>query len=155
MPKSPAPRRPAAAPLAALMSLCLCAQPALAAQDQRIGQSAETRTAAFAGASVRLPFGGRQAARPQTHLQLGMRSISTDPQSAAPLRARNVPAVELGLGNRERFNLYLAGQSRADIERRLGVRGNSTVTYVFGAALLVVGLIVITSLDDLGDSGGE
>lgn len=154
MPGTSASRRAAAA-LAALISASLCAQPALAAQDQRLAPSTETRTAAFAGATFRAPFGGRQAARPQTRLQLGMRSISTDAQSAAPLRARHVPAVELGIAGRERGTLHLAGQSRADIERRLGVRGNSTVTYVFGAALLVVGLIVITSLDDLGDSGGE
>ena len=152
MPRSIVSQRAGA--LLSLLSMGLCAQPAAAARDHRLGQTGETRTAAFAGATFRIPF-GRQADRPQTRLQLGLRSVSIDSQSAAPSRVRHVPAVEFGVDSRETGTLYLAGQSRADIERRLALRGNSTVTYVFGAALLVVGLIVITSLDDLGDSGAE
>jgi len=136
--------------LLSLLATSLYAIPASAAEDRRSYQHEQSRRAAFAGASFRLDLGAR-ASRPATRLQLGMRSVGGDRRSAGALDTRQVPVLELGIGGREKGDLFVAGQSTAEIEHRLRLTSgtSNTVWLVFGAALVVVGVIVITNLDGL------
>jgi hypothetical protein len=88
---------------------------------------------------------------PTARLQIGMRSISRSRQSAAPLDTQHVPALELGIGGRDKGALFIAGQPTREIERRLGVRGDTytTVSIIGVVALVAVGLLVITNLNKL------
>jgi hypothetical protein len=60
---------------------------------------------------------------------------------------------ELGAAGKDRGKLFIAGQSTGELKQRLGPSG-TTVAVVFSVALLAVGLLVITNLDDL-DSGSS
>ena len=136
--------------VACLVAVSLFAQPALAQADGRGSQYRESRSGAFAGAAFRVELGGR--AKPASaRLQLGTRSLAGDRQSAAPFDSRQVPALELGLGGKERGHLFIAGQPKAEMARRLGINSGAgeTLMIIFGATLLVVGVYVIVNLDGL------
>ena len=134
---------------AAALAVMLAPVPCRAADDMRTIDDKRRQPAAFAGASIRLPLGGKQRARPSARLQLGMvHGAGT---------ARQIPAggVELGLTGRGRPEMFVGGQSTRELRERMKLSGSTgdTVWVVFGVALLVVGVYVITNLDDLGDDG--
>ena len=119
-----------------LVSMCLSAQPALAGTDHRGLENGESRRSAFAGAAFRVEFGARSRP-PSTRLQLGMRSVAGDSQSA--FNTRHVPVLEIGMGGRQNGTLFIAGQSRAEVEQRLRLTGRMNT----GDILLAAGLVVV------------
>lgn len=148
-----------AAVIASLLAATLAPLPAFAAPDHRDVQYSETRRGAFAGTSFRLEFGQRARA-PGARLQLGMRAVSGSGGSgAAPVRTTHTPALELGIGGQGAGEMFIAGRSRAEVERSLGIGGGgargTTVTVIGAVALLAVGILVLTNLDDLGGDGEE
>ena len=133
---------------AAALSVTLAATPCRAADDLRNTLDPGRQTAAFAGANIRLPLGGKRGAKPTARLQLGMVDRSYG--------ARRVPAggLELGLTGRGTPGMFVGGRSTGELRERMKLDGSmgSTVPIVFGIVLLVVGVYVITNLDSLGDS---
>ncbi len=140
--------------LLSLLLASLCAQPALAAEDYRENAHGESRKAAFAGAAFRLDLGA--GAKPSTRLQVGMRSVTGHSQSGA-IVTRHVPVLEVALGGRQNGALFVAGQSKAEIAHKLRLTSetSNTVWLVFGAALVVVGVMVITNLDGLDTDSND
>jgi hypothetical protein len=148
-------KRNPAAPTAAILSLLaatLAPLPAFAAPDHRDLEHGETRRGAFAGTSFRVELGPRARA-PGARLQLGMRAVSGSGRSAAPVRTTHMPALEIGIGGRDAGEMFIAGRSRAEVERSLGLgpRGarGTTVTVIGAVALIAVGILVLTNLDGL------
>jgi hypothetical protein len=135
-----------------LLSGMLGAQSAVAAEDYRHAGYDESRRAGFAGAVFRLEMGAAAKA-PSTRLQIGVRSISSRRQFEGTTSDVHVPVFELGAAGKDRGKLFIAGQSTGELKQRLGPSG-TTVAVVFSVALLAVGLLVITNLDDL-DSGSS
>ena len=134
----------------------LCAGPALAAEDHRQFQYDEARRAAFAGATFRLET-GPAAKPPATRLQIGLRSVASGRQSEASPRITHVPLFELGAAGRESGSLFIAGQPTTAFERKLGVNADAgtTAAVIFAVALVAVGLLVITNLDNLDNPDGN
>ena len=130
--------RRAGAVFSLLTLLSLSAQPAMAAADHGGLESGASRRGAFAGAAYRLEFGARSR-QPSARLQLGMRSVAADSQSAAAFNTRHVPVLEYGMGGRENGTIFIAGQSKAEMEQRLGLAGRTNT----GEILLGVGLVVV------------
>lgn len=112
-------------------------QPCFAAQDVRPLRPGEQRSAGFAGAQIRMPLGGKSAAKPTARLQLGMTHSSRPMDFAAPARTYRVSALELGASHGGKPNLYVGGQRASDVQKRLGARGDS------GTTLLIVGGVVV------------
>ena len=138
-----------------LLSGMLGAQPAVAAEDYRHLGYTESRRAGFAGAVFRLEMGAAAKA-PSTRLQIGVRSVSSRRQFEGTTSDVHLPVFELGAAGKDRGKLFIAGQSTGELKQRLGPSGTvgTTVAVVFSVALLAVGLLVITNLDDL-DSGSS
>ena len=130
--------------LLCLLAASLSAQPAIAQ---------EMRSGAFAGAGFRLELGAR-AKPPAARLQLGMRSLGRDGQIAGTLATRHAPALEIGVAGKESGTLFISGQSKADVERKLGLSAGTPKIVWIGltVALVVVGTIVLINLDNLGDA---
>jgi hypothetical protein len=129
--------------LAALAAAALTTQPALAADDFRnLETRAEHRSAAFAGARVRLPFGGgggERRERASARLQLGVDHIYEDRRSAAPATVYRTAGVELGFsGRRSAPTLFVGGAPARDIERRLGISTAGGIAIGAGVALVVL-----------------
>jgi hypothetical protein len=133
---------------ATALAVTLAPSPCRAADDMRTPGDQGRQAAAFAGANIRLPLGGKRAARPTARLQLGMVDRSYG--------AGRVPAggLELGLTGRGKPEMFLGGRSAGDVRQRMKLNGSTgtTMVVVFGVVLLVVGVYVITNLDSLGDS---
>jgi hypothetical protein len=134
--------------LLCLLGASLCAQPAFA---QVGSQHGESRSGAFAGASFTVGMGAR-AKPPAARLQLGLRTLAG---SGGALRTRHAPALEIALGGKESGALFVAGQSKAEVERRLGLSAGTPKAVWIGltVALVVVGTMVLINLDNLGDAG--
>jgi len=134
-----------------LVAMCLSAQPAgaqtaLAMADHRGIEDGESRRAAFAGAAYRIEFGARSRP-PSTRLQVGLRSIAADSQSGA-FSTHHVPVLEVGMNGRENGTLFIAGRSKAEAEKSLGLNGRAMgpVEIVMIAGLLAVGVYAVCCL---------
>ncbi len=135
-----------------ILALALSATPCFAADDIRAAVNFERQTSAFAGANVRLTFGQRGRSKPTARLQLGAVHELRGAE-AAPVAARQYVGLELGLNPGAKPELFLGGQSTKQIGERLNLGGSAsnTVAIVFGVALVVVGVIVISNLNNLND----
>ena len=112
-------------------------------------EMSEQHRAAFAGATVRIPLGGRSAPAPEARLGVGFSHYRLD--GSGFLASRDGPALQIATGfSGERLDLFVAGRSLAELERehRLGA-GSSTVVLVIGA--LAAGAAAVVLLTD-GDS---
>lgn len=133
------------------------ATPCRAADIMPTNYYREGKPAAFAGAIVRLELDGRRRAKPTARLQLGMIGRSQE-AALSSTGTRNARAgLELGLTSVGRPDLYVGGQPVGQMRERLNLQGSTgtTVAIIFGVALLAVGVLVITNLDGLGDSGSK
>jgi hypothetical protein len=134
-----------AATAAALVFAEFAAAPAGAAALLDPRGSAPTRLDAFAGARLRIAFGGREAGRARLSLTAAPALRSADPAG----RLRIGDGVELGLAGRGRPELSLAGyrlSEGAAVDRdgrRLGVSTIGVAAIVGG---VIVGGLVVTAL---------
>ena len=134
---------------AALISCLILAEPgALAAQDIGSGHRAEVQSAVFAGGSVVIPLGQTRSSRPRARLQLTTIHTSRDARSASPLRSAPRGGLELGFSRTGRANFLVGRQNSADLERRLGVNGDTTTWLIVGG--VAVALIVVVALASSG-----
>ncbi|MFL6856681.1 MAG: hypothetical protein ACJ8EB_02100 [Allosphingosinicella sp.] len=131
-----------AAAAAALAFAQLTAAPAGAAPLLDLHAGAPTRVDAFAGARLRIAFGGREAGKARLSLAAAPALRSADPSA----RLRIGDGVELGLAGRARPELSLAGyrlREGAAVDRggrRLGVSTIGVAAIVGG--VIVAGLVV-------------
>jgi hypothetical protein len=138
--------------LLCLLSMSLYVQPAFA---QAGSQFQPSRSGAFAGAAFTVGLGDR-AKPPAARLQLGMRTLAGDRGSAGALSTRHVPALEIGFAGKESGRLFVAGQSKAEVERKLGLSAGTPKAVWIGlsVALVVVATVVLINLNNL-DLGQE
>lgn len=136
-----------------LVSFALCAEPAFAAEDHRTSQYDETRRTAFAGAVFRLEM-GPGAKPPATRLQMGLRSLSSGRHSEAPPRIAHVPLFELGVAGKGKPEMFVGGRSVREMRERMNLTSSTpnTVWIIMGVVLVAVTILVVSGLDDLGDS---
>jgi hypothetical protein len=130
-------RRPAYTAVAAALVLAQVAAPATAAPLLDDHAAAPARMEAFAGARLRIPFGGREAGRTRLSLTAAPALRSADPAA----RLRFGDGVELSLAGRGRPELSLAGyrlSEGAPVDREGRRLGVSTI----GVAAIVGGVIV-------------
>lgn len=125
--------------------LMLAATPGLAADDYRMLEAGERRSALFAGAGLSVPL-DRRAAKPAARLQFG--ATHSYRSVGAPERTYRAAIVELGLGQRGRPALAFAGQELPELRDRLGL--SST-----GTALAVVGGLAAIALIAVAAGGGD
>jgi hypothetical protein len=128
---------------AGIAALALVAQPALAADDFRnIETRAEHRSAAFAGARIRVPIGSGEAAerrRPSARLQLGVDHVYEDRRSASPAVAYRTSGIELGFSrSRAAPSLFVGGAPARDVQRRLGVSTGGAIAIGVGVTLIAL-----------------
>ena len=121
--------------VAATAALATTAAPALAAEDRIVSHNPERRSAAFAGASFAIPFGGPRSGRADARLQLTMQHRIEDRGSAAPARMLRGDGLALALSGEDGPRLSFAGRSPSEM-RQLGFR-DSTVPLIVGAVVLV------------------
>lgn len=142
------------APAAAALFMMMSA-PCMAADDRLGWGPREQRAAAFAGANVRLPLGGKVRANPTARLQLttirsyqnGQSGNLTHSSSVVP---RQHVGLELGLESGTKPELFVGGQSTSLVRERLQMAGlaDPTLGTIFAVALVAVGVLVITSFPD-------
>lgn len=129
--------------LAAAAALALTTQPALAADDFRnIETRADHRSAAFAGARFRVPFGTGAAERRErasARLQFGVDHVYEDRRAAAPATAYRTAGVELGFSRRRSApTLFVGGAPAREIEQRLGISTGGAIAIGVGVTLVVL-----------------
>ena len=136
--------------LAAIVAVFVAA-PCSAAPD--LGTSAEgtARPTAYVGGVVRLELGRRNQLTPIARLRLGVAPFRAGGAAAGRTPSGQSGGIEVGLHPTGQPELYVGGRSASQVARLDGSTGTA-VQVVFGVALLAVGLLVITNLDDLGDS---
>ena len=116
-----------------------------------IWETSEQHRAAFAGATVRIPLGGRSAPVPEARLGVGFSHYRLD--GSGFLVSRDGPALPIATGfSGGRFDLFVAGRSLAELQRehRLGA-GSSTVVLVIGALAAGAAAVVLLTDDDSED----
>lgn len=133
---------------ALITSLITAQQGALAAQDIRPTHQIERQSAVFAGGSLTIPLGEARTRRPRARLQLSTIHTSRDVQSASPQRTYVTQGVELGLSRAGAIDLYIGGRNSEELERRLGVRGDTTTWIIVGG--VAVAVIVLVALASSG-----
>jgi hypothetical protein len=126
----------------ALAALMLAASPCLAADDIRDAGSGGLAVGAFAGGSVRLPFGGRDAGKPSPRLQLTTIHYQADRQSSF-VRGHRSAGLELGVADGRKPALFMMGQDVSQMKRRLGFGGGSTALYIIGGVAISVAAAVL------------
>ncbi len=121
---------------AAAALLMFGGQPCLGADDMRGFGNIETRSGAFAGASLKMPLGSLKAALPSARLQLGMRHMQQDSAGRLPSRARQIGLLEIGGAKGGKPALFVGGQDVAQVEKRHGLVGTT------GTLLLLAGVAI-------------
>jgi hypothetical protein len=120
-------------------------QPCLAASLGPDGGMARGKVGAFAGASLRLPFGaGRHSAAASARLQVSSVTLAYDRRSGG-LAERFGTGVDLGLNRSGRPDLRLAGSAPAEVKRRIGFKGSTGYIVVGGVVLIVLLLAAVAS----------
>jgi hypothetical protein len=107
----------------------------MAAEDFRDTGSGMRRSAAFAGANVRLPLGAK-VATPTARLQVTMTHIYENRQSASPTRMFKAAGFELGAGANKGATLFMNGRDVSRPKRKLGFNGSSNTLLIVGGVLL-------------------
>jgi hypothetical protein len=128
--------RQCAAGIAAAM---LIGQPCAAATDFRAAEATDVRMAAFAGLHVRLPLVA--AAKPIARLQLTTGYTFGDASSGAR-RTMLGQGFEIGVGQKGVPTYFLAGQSAAELHRKLGIHGGTGTTLLIVGGVLVAAVVV-------------
>ena len=120
------------------------AQPvaAAAAEDRLDLAAGERRSAAFAGASFRVPLGGGETRAPALRLQLAITHHVEDRGSAQALRSVRSPGLELGAGGGGEPRLTMAGRTLPELKRQLGFKG-STGWIIAGGAVVALGAALL------------
>jgi hypothetical protein len=128
--------------LAASAMLILTGRPALAAEDFRyINAQPERRTAAFAGALIRMPLGhlGSEArALPTARLHLGAEHVYRDRRSATAAIRYRTAGLELGLLDNAAPKLFVAGAPIRKAKGRLGISTGGAIAIGAGVMLLAI-----------------
>ena len=119
-----------------------------AAQDSRGGL--EQHRAAFAGAVLRLEFGGRAAKVPEARLGIGFSDYRRD--AAGFLAASGGPRlpVEAGLAD-GRLELFVGGERFSQFESRVGAAGSTRTTLFVVGGIAVGAAAALLLLDGDGD----
>lgn len=113
-----------------------------------------TRVAAFAGARLRVPIGGRDASRARVALALAPTQRSEG--SAGATRLRFGEGVELDLAGRERSGLRIAGYRFSPGAAPLDGKGRRLGVSTAGAAAIGAGVVLVSAaLIALVIRGGE
>lgn len=139
---------------AALIAAHLAAAPAMAASLERLETSA-VRAGAFAGARVRVHFGGRDSGR--TLAGVGIGPVRTAQASDGRIRTSFGEGVSFGFaGNAAQPRLSLAGRSIEDMRLQADGKGGDVPTWawVAGGVVLVLGAAFI-AYDAVGDASTE
>lgn len=139
--------------VAAVLFLTIGAQPGIASERSGSSLSGEHRSGVFAGAALTVPFGRGTAARPRAGLRLTTTHQYRDGRSAEIEQRYRNPALELRFSGSGNPRIYVAGQSAAEMERRLGVNGSTTWLIVGGVAVILVAAIVLSNGNDCPDEG--
>jgi hypothetical protein len=137
---------------AALSTICFTT-PCLAQDATSFAHSNEQRTGAYGGVNLRLEFGRNRRPIPVARIALGL-TQETRGGGAYGTRRNAMPALELGLKKSGGAELFVAGQSTARLDRRLGANalGLGTVETVILVAAAAFGVYLVLSLNDLGDA---
>jgi len=130
-------------------------QPCLAATDFQTGSFTEQRAGAFAGASLRVPLGAREAPRPSLRLQLSSTLYARDSASGA-VRTFRPAGLELGAAS-ARPALFVGGQSASAIAARRNIHGSTgtTVLIIGGVVVAVLLVAVLLVPPEPGPSEGD
>jgi hypothetical protein len=128
------------AALAAAASVA--AQPCLAASLGPDGGIARGRIGAFAGASLRLPFGAGPRPVASARLQVSAVALDYDRRSGGRVE-RFGTGLDLGLSRSGRPDLRLAGSAPAEIKRRIGFKGSTGYIVVGGVVLVILLLAAV------------
>ncbi len=119
----------------------LISQPCLAANDFSDWQHHERRIGAFAGAVVNMELGRGRRTIPTARLQLGLSHRYQATGSALPSRVVRSPGLELGFAQRRPI-LFVAGQSTASLERRVGLNGSTNRILLIAGGIALAGFAV-------------
>jgi hypothetical protein len=131
-----------AAALAAAASVA--AQPCLAASLGPDSGIARGKVGAFAGASLRLPFGAGPRMAASARLRVSTITLDYDRPSGG-LVERFGTGLDLGLSRFGRPDLRLAGSSPAEVRRRIGFKGSTGYIVVGGVVLVILLLAAVAS----------
>jgi hypothetical protein len=67
-----------------------------------------------------------------------------------------MPALEIGIGGKERGSLFIAGRPARQVEKKLEMLDTAETAMLVGAVVFaVVGLLVITNLNSLDNSEAD
>lgn len=135
------------------LCLAMISSPCLAADDFRAPTNLERHSSTFAGATIRLNVGQRGKLKTTARLQLGAVHELRGSGGYSPMLRRQHSGLELGLGRGAKPEFFIGGRSTKALPERLSLGGpsGSTVGIVFAVALVAVGLLVITNLNDLSE----
>lgn len=121
-----------------------------AAQEAR--GALEQHRAAFAGAVLRLEFGGRAARGPEARLGVGFSDYRRDAAEFVTASGGPRLPVEAGLAN-GRLELFLGREPLSRLDRRLGAAGSTTKTLLAVGGIAVGAAAAVLLLDGDGDDG--
>jgi hypothetical protein len=130
------------AALAAAASVA--AEPCLAASLGPDSGIARGKVGAFAGASLRLPFGAGPRMAASARLRVSAVTLDYDRRSGG-LVERFGTGLDLGLSRSGRPDLRLAGSSPAEVKRRIGFKGSTGYIVVGGVVLVILLLAAVAS----------
>jgi hypothetical protein len=133
--------------IAAAAVAMIAVTPCLAAQDVRDTGSSELRSAAFAGANLRMPL-GTKAARPTARLQLTTIHSFEDRQSASATRTYRAPGLELGFATKRGAAMFINGQDVAQTKRKLGINGSTNTLLIIGGVIVAGAAAYLLFLDN-------
>ena len=111
-------------------------------------EPAEQHRAAFAGATVRLPLGGRSTPVPEARLGVGFSHYQRD--GGGFMVSRDGPALPVATGfSGGRLELFIGGRSLEQLERehRLGARSTTFMLVIGGLAAGAAAVLLLTDGD--------
>ena len=127
---------------AAAAALLTTAQPCLAAERQ---------SSAFAGLTVRLPFGGAAESKASARLRVTSFHDYRDVRGAT-VSSHRPAGVELGLTRLGKPAVYVGGQRLAETDPRLHGKGKTTWLIVGG--VVVVAVVVLAAVASAQPTAG-
>jgi hypothetical protein len=110
----------------------------------------ERKISAFAGINVRMPLGQARAARPSARLQLTTGYSIRDVRTGS-VRRLKAQGLEIGAGGDGAATFHMNGQSKAELQKKLGLSGSTsnTVWIILGVTLVAVGVLVLSNSAEL------
>ena len=127
---------------AATAALLMLAQPCLAAERQ---------SSAFAGVTLRLPFGGGAESEASARLRVTSFHDYRDRRGAA-VSSHRAEGIELGLTRLGKPAFYVGGQGLAETDPRLHGKGKTTWLIVGG--VVVVAVVVLAAVASAQPTAG-